>query len=302
MITQVTEKVKLDELLDSYTSPKSKNGEFFMNDKKIVSRLVLYTPELAKFILDNFNEKNRPISKNNVNFLVKEVENGNWMGNGDSIRFNENFDLIDGSHRLSMILNTGVTIPFLTLSGFESDSFKSIDIGRKRTGSDVLAIEGIKNYTNTSATVKFIYAFKNAKYSANTMSSRTLTNTELIEYYNTLPHIDESVKTINKYADNCKGFIRPTLIAGFHYLMSEIDTKLADEFISKLCTGVGLEEDSPIVVLRNKLIKTKFDKNYVIKNEELLKIICYSWEKFITGKKIKTIKLPEEYEIKLVNP
>lgn len=265
--------------------------------------LVNYTPSLASKILEEHNDRNRKKNKNNINFLTKEIENENWIMNGETIGFDINGNTNNGQHRLAAIVKTGVPLQILTITNLSLEAFKTIDTGALRSGSDVLSIEGIANSTHISAMIKFIFAFKHGKYSANRHHHRTLSNSDLIDYYYELgeDNVYKSYQFYNTVRKNSSNIITPTLVSGFHFLLNEINPEKAEEFLNMLCQGINLSPDSPITALRNKIIKSKVDKTYKLTNEELLKNITYAWGKFINGEKAKTIKLPANYQINLVN-
>lgn len=295
---------KLETYLESFKVEGTTNWSVKYGGNLTTHRLVSFTPELASKILSDFNNTNRPLNKSNVRFLTKEILSGNWVPNGESITFDLNGNCNNGQHRLKTIINTNTTLDILTITNLSEEAFKTIDTGKTRAGSDVLSIEGIPNAAHTSAMVKFIYAFKQGRYSANRQVQRTLSNTELIDYYYELGEdkIYESYQFYNSVRDTYANIITPTHVSGFHYLLTEIDSKKGEEFLRMLCEGINLTKNSPITALRGKLIKAKTHKNYKLTNEDLLKNISYSWEKYLEGKQVKKLKIPSEYEIKLVIP
>jgi hypothetical protein len=291
---------KLNTILESFADEQ---GSFKLRygNTTVTIRLVRYTPDLAEKILEDYNSKNRKINKNNVGFIIREIQNSNWLPNGDTITFDVDGNLADGQHRLLAIINTGVPLEYITITGLDPEAFKTIDIGSQRSGSDALSIEGISNSTHISAMLKFIYAFKIGKYSQNKHHHRTLSNSSLIDYYYDLTEdkVYDSYKFYNSVKSASVGFLTPSIISGFHFLMSEINEEQANDFLGKLCNGIGLEPDSPITALRNKIWKSKIDKNYKLSNQELLANIVYAWNKYRNGKKAKTLKLPNEFEMVL---
>lgn len=288
------------EILDTYMISDSNIGRMKLDNQIVETRFVLITPEVAKTLLNEYNEQNRPVSKINVSALVKQINENLWVLNGETITFNDMGNLTNGQHRLLSLIETGETLLFLVVTGLNYESFKTIDTGRKRQGSDILAIENIPNATAASAIVKFIYAFKNNKHSANRNSNRNLTNPELSDYLHSLPgDVFNSIKIGVSYNKKCDSLISSTNIGGFHYLFSEINPKLANEFFDKLCTGVNVEEGSPVIALRNKLIKAKIDPTYKLTQKTLVDNFVYAWEKFISGAKIKNLRIPEDYVPKL---
>lgn len=293
--------VNLNDLLDIFTSPTSKYWIEEINGKSCQVRFVTITPKLAKIILDDFNHTNRPFSAMNINSLVKEMENGNWRVNGETLTFNSEGMLTNGQHRLTALIKADMELLFMVVTGLDSDTFATIDIGRKRASSDVLAINGVASANQAASIVKFIFNFKNDKFSANRSSDRSLSNTEIMDYYFTLNNIAESVLFGVNNSKKSNGLITPTLVGGFHYLLNEVNVEKANDFLIKLCSGLNLTNGSPIIALRNKLIKSKSDPTYRLTNELLIKNILYCWEKHLKGDKVVKIKIPEDYKIELVS-
>jgi hypothetical protein len=302
MDADFSKKEKLDFLLDMYTDNESKNWNLKRNGVIQKYRVLTVTPDLASILLTYFNDANRPVSPVNVNNLYKEMINGKWLDNGETITFNEDGDMTNGQHRFMALIKANISVSFTIVSGFGKDSFATIDNGRKRTSSDVLAHDGVSSAKNTAALCKFIFGFKQGRYSAHrNVSARTLGNTSIGDYYNSLNDVElhSSVLFGANYSKKSNGIITPTVLGGMLYLFNEVDREKSYDFLSRLCTGDNLVNGSPILALRNKLIKAKIDKTYHLTGETLIKNIVYCWEKFINGETVKVIKLPENYEINL---
>jgi hypothetical protein len=293
---------KLELVLDSITNNESKFWSIMDGDSKLNPRFVVITPEIAEVLLNNFNNTNRPITPSNIVNLTKEMSSGKWLNNCEPITFNEFGNLTNGQHRLVSLIKANVSLLFLVITGLKSEVFATIDGGRKRATSDVLAHAGIPSAKNTSSFCKFIYGFKDGKYGAHrNASERTLNNTSILDYYNNLNESDvhDSVNFGLTYGKKANGIITPTILGGMYYIFNEIDKEKSFEFLSKLSTGDNLTNNSPILALRNKLIKAKIDKTYYLTPDMLIKNIVYCWEKFLNGESVKVIKLPEDYTINL---
>lgn len=293
---------KLELVLDSITQNESKYWNINDGDSKLNLRFVVITPEIAEVLLNNFNKTNRPITPSNVANLTKEMSSGKWLNNCEPITFNEVGNLTNGQHRLVSLVKANVSLLFLVITGLKSEVFATIDGGRKRATSDVLAHAGVSSAKNTSSLCKFIFGFKQGKYGAHRNSSeRTLNNTSILDYYNNLDESDihDSVNFGQTYSKKANGILTPTVLGSMYYIFNEIDKEKSFEFLSKLSTGDNLTNNSPILALRNKLIKAKIDKTYYLTPDMLIKNIVYCWEKFLNGDSVKVIKLPEDYTINL---
>lgn len=87
------------------------------------------------------NTANRPLSITAVKKLEQIIKNGEWLFNGDTIRIAKDLTLIDGQHRLQAVLNTNISINTSILLNANKNIFKTIDVGKKRTISDMIYVD-----------------------------------------------------------------------------------------------------------------------------------------------------------------
>lgn len=77
--------------------------------RQISCKLELITPEQALAWLGN-NSNNRPINEKKVNELCQIIENGQWLEKGRAIEVFDTGRLINGQHRLTAIVRTGILV------------------------------------------------------------------------------------------------------------------------------------------------------------------------------------------------
>jgi len=248
------------------------------------------TPEVAKEMLKR-NTGNRGLSNSHLIFLSKEMTEGRWLFDGQPIRFTDGGKLLDGQHRLNAVINSGESQDFLIVTGIESDSFKVMDTGKNRNGSDCFKIQGIEYSTSVAATVKFIIDMK-----FNTVSGGVkISNSELMEWYSENKSILEFVRRSEHLAKAFSRVISSSKIAGYWFLFAEKNVTDSDIFINKLCNGLDLSVDSPIYVLRKKLIDIKlgdFEMNRKTKSALIIK----AWNFYRKGESIKVLKWNKDIE------
>jgi hypothetical protein len=113
------------------------------------------TPELAKEILETLNERNRPLKKAYVKMLTSSLKNDEWMLNGESIAFSESGKLLDGQHRLTACINSGKSFRTIVIKGIEDEAaFGTIDIGKPRSVTDLMDLQGLPKAPLFSAIAK----------------------------------------------------------------------------------------------------------------------------------------------------
>ena len=228
---------------------------------------VVITPDYARQLLEQ-NTNNRPCSESHVNFLAREIILNRWKLNGSTIVLNGE-RLIDGQHRLHAIIKANKPIETLIVEGLSSDVFDTIDAGKKRSSSDVLAIRGEKNTHNLAAAIAIVNSYEKGRITPYNMTSSyrysAVETEELLEEYQ---GIRDSVNFICG-KQKLRKIMPPSLGSALHYLFSRIEPDLADIFMSRLITGEQLTSDHPVMVLRERLIentisRAKYPKPYIM--------------------------------------
>lgn len=104
------------------------------------TELTLVTPKQARDWLKK-NTSNRPLRPNVVEGFMNAFQRGEWKVTHQGIAFSKEGVLLDGQHRLSFIseLPDHEAVPLNVTTGQDADTFDSIDVGFKRTMSDVYA-------------------------------------------------------------------------------------------------------------------------------------------------------------------
>tara|TARA_R110000764_G_C10946248_1_gene376694 strand:+ start:163 stop:954 length:792 start_codon:yes stop_codon:yes gene_type:complete len=249
------------------------------------------TPEIAKEMLKR-NHRNRKVSESHVNFLTTEMVNGQWLFDGQPIRFAEGGRLLDGQHRLSAIVKSGTTQSFLILSGIDPLTFKVMDTGKNRSSGDVFSIEGIEYSATVSSTTRMIYVLKKGRAES---ESRKMSNSILLEFYNENPKILEFVKDSHKLYVDFNRVLSHSYISGFKYLMAEKNIVASELFWDKVCTGLGLEVGSPMLALRKRLIEDKMSKSSLSVAEKNA-LVIKAWNHFRKGNTVKFLKYNKDNE------
>lgn len=99
------------------------------------------TPQMAEEYLSH-NMVNRTINRNRVIAYSNDMKTGEWQLNGESIKFDDSGNMVDGQHRLSAIIRANVSVKTFVLRGVES-GISLYDRGRNRSVTDTLIISGM---------------------------------------------------------------------------------------------------------------------------------------------------------------
>lgn len=215
----------------------------------------LITPETAKEWVDNHNTHNRPVKWKAVKQYVGAMRRGEWKLNGDAIRFDYNGVLIDGQNRLYAIIESGIPTKSLVGTGLEPEAQDTMDLGARRSLSDMLTLRGETNVSRLASVIKWTYLWDRFIMTDVPPDDRIDPPTlqQQLEFFNAhKSRIIVAVKEGDKLHHKLKA--APAAISGTcWYIFHELNWEDCQDFFYKLGLGASLEEDNPIFVLRRWL-------------------------------------------------
>ncbi|MBA7642156.1 hypothetical protein ES703_49843 [subsurface metagenome] len=193
---------------------------------------------------------NRPISNGYVRWLIGRQKRGEWQTNGDSIKFDTNGVLRDGQHRLMMVMQTGRPIEVVVVRDIDPASFITMDTGKNRNLSDVLAINKYQNSKLLAPALGWVH-----HYLANRMypMGGRISHEQHLAVLDKHPELQQSVAFFANFGHLSGSPRWPSITMACHYLFSRIDSSMADDFIQRYVTGARLEEQDPVWVLRGQV-------------------------------------------------
>lgn len=232
-------------------------------------------PERAQWYLA-CNTMNRPMSPNTVQKYAEQMLAGKWMTNGDTITFAGDV-LIDGQHRLAAIVKAGVTLEMIVVRNVCVDAFATKDNGKKRAGSDVLAVLGQQNTNVMSAVLTRLAHYYLGR---NVISSwKPFDVRETLMAY---PEVGEVCANYKMY----RAFRHGASVLAAYIICSRINKEQADEFFARLVDGIGLSVDSQERVLREQLLRLSTSQGNVAQGWTVLAWIIKAWNAKRQGRKI----------------
>lgn len=210
------------------------------------------TPELAAEML-NYNVGNRPISNSTVERYSNMMKSGDWKLTYEPIIFSDALTLRDGQHRLQACVTSGMTFPARVAFGDKDENFAFINMGKKRGGSDVFAIHGVKNHALMAGATRWIWAYEDHKMSGHNAALYPEAF-QLYERYLTYPRLPDSTHFGWMFAK--EKLAPPSPMTAMHYLCAQKSRKLADRFFDNLASGLNFSGSTdPAYRLRSRLIK-----------------------------------------------
>lgn len=246
------------------------------------------TPQQAALWLEGANLHNRPLQMDRAKAICAAILRGEWALNGDAIRFCTNGQLIDGQHRLQGIVLACKPVKSLVVRGLAPNSFATIDTNRTvRSGRDVLALSGIQNYSIAAPAARLMHYFETTGNPYDNRAERSPSAQQLVE----IASRPEFAKVAGRAFTLrwCKRFLTPALTSFALYLFSQHRKEHAEQFFAKLETGIGLEQGSPILLLRDRLINVGPQDR--MKPVARAAYLFKAWRLYLLGANVKQLKL-----------
>lgn len=217
--------------------------------KGIVTERVTITPERAAVLLSR-NPDNRNIREAKVAQLSTDLTAGKFRFNGESVIISKDGLLNDGQHRLFACIKTGVSFDTVLVVGTERESRYSIDTGSAKSAGDHLSFQGVHNANTAAAVARYILTWERE---GNFTRRGRVSAQQQIERVQT----DALLREISAWVDNKRARMRNIIkgaLSGFiFYLFAEKSPVEAKLFMDQLAIGAGLDANSPIFLLREKL-------------------------------------------------
>jgi hypothetical protein len=243
-------------------------------EKEMVTRIIRITPAVATSLLAS-QENNRALSPCRVERYANDMKNGNWRKTHEGIAFDSNDRLMDGQHRLHAIIKSGVTIDMMATYGIDETSFDVINTGGNRSGKDVLSISGLAPRISRimASAIPYCYAYERG-FSPGTKINGTRhgnPNVIILNYYANNAKIADSATFITKMPR--RDALLPESISCFaHYQISKLHDD-ADDFITQVLTGAGVDSGSIVFELRRVLIASRIGNHRLVESAVVNKVI-----------------------------
>ncbi len=231
---------------------------------------------------------NRPFSRGHLSDLIGRQMRGEWITNGDTIRFDSAGQLRDGQHRLRMVKQTGIPIEVVVVRDIDPTAFSTMDVGKKRTLGDVLYIEKETNHVQLAGALSWV-----SKYLSRRLRGSGISYEEHHKVLAQHPGIRDSVVFYLKLDRPAAAPGFPGVTMSLHYLFSQADATVANDFIERYVTGLNiLEATDPVGVVREQIIRYSI-KPPTPASELIFALLCKAWNAHQTGQPAKKrFKLP----------
>lgn len=250
------------------------------------------TPQMAKKWLVQ-NTSNRPISASTLNGMIRDLQNGKFDYNGESIKIATDGRIIDGQHRLEACVQSGISFRTVVVFGLPFEVQGSIDVGNPRKYSHQLALRGVANAETVASIVRRIALWNSNVYFSRGGRRAKPTRPELDALLN---QFSVQIEKAAQFAEaHAKGVgVAKSIIGLTHFIFSRHSIEDADDFLTKVSTGENMEYDHPAMALRRRIVneKEKVGVGHRINEESMTACFIIAWNAYRKGNRIARVQLP----------
>lgn len=237
------------------------------------------TPAKAEEYLQK-NPKNRAISPKTVNAYARDMENGDWLDTGESIKFDVRGNLLDGQHRLAAVVRSGCKIRLSIVRNVVPEARKVMDTGRRRSVADNLSMDfGVKNPTQVASAARLILRWRAGMIRQST--ALRITDSEIYEF---VVENDPALQVAASYAQKLRRSLPFSLssVTAAHVETHRVNEEAAKVFWDKVLTGAELRVGDPTLSLRNTVVRLgpKHEDRSIMN----LELICRAWRFHVANK------------------
>ena len=211
--------------------------------------VVTVTQELVDDLLSR-NLNNRGVRETHIAYLVAQIKTGQYCLTNNGLGIDTNGALVDGQHRLLALRAAEYPrVPILVAWGLPPESRAIVDQGLRRTMADIFHFAFEKPHV-TALTIAICRFWGNYNRG---VQYRKPTPNEMVEWYELLAPTFEGIVDI----PNAPRLPSPVLAAICGERLANPDDERYQSFTEKLVSGASLEENSPVLKLRNWLAAAK---------------------------------------------
>ncbi len=271
-------------------------------DVPVADYPVVVTMEISADVAKNWerhNKRNRIKRDHLVTALGRDVANGDFQLNGETIKYSRplrNHELkdaegdwfpkgtilqLDGQHRIQSCANSGVSIRTGVYFGLEPDSQHTVDLVAKRKFGDALRLRGEKHSHNLATITRGAWLISRGDHYF--ASKDGATQPELMAFLESTPALRRAAEVASSvYGENSDTRVSVTGIA--YWMFADVDENEAAWFMQRLGDGAHMAKSHPVKVLERKLRqdKSSLRRGITVVTPQWM-VLCYyinCWNKF----------------------
>lgn len=264
----------------------------YVGDKHEIARGTL-TMERARKFLDRI-KRQRNLRPTEIAKMCSDLKSGNWKNSGNTYHFDKNLNFINGQHRCTAVLQTGVEPPdqyFWILH--EEDAMEGIDLGGVRSEYDIMKLMG---HESMPKNIGSAIVFENCNYQIRRLSN--------IEKYHIIQSFPKDL--LELVADLAKGQVATAGMLAAAIGAMRNRRQEAYRFFKAAFTNNHIIDGIPnenVRILATWILRTKNDPTYNKTGERYKRECAYrciqAWNAHRKGNTLKKLQYKTTYDMVL---
>ncbi|MEJ0020702.1 MAG: hypothetical protein WDN25_29970 [Acetobacteraceae bacterium] len=261
-----------DELLDLVTSFTG-------------TRTGVVTPAVAEWLL-KLNTSNRSLSKIDIARFSAILERDLWVNTGEPIIVSREGILNDGQHRLTAILQTGISTVCDVRFGIERAAFVATGGARRRSTADILHIGGVENPKACAAIAKVVWHFDHGSIA---QAGHPVEPAELRKLIESVPAVSAAAAILKSL--NLVVLQRPWFGSAIALFIRRTDADTAHAFALAVDEGQG-EPNNPARRLHERLVQEALSRAKVPTSDRLI-LVVKSWNAWVQHRPVNLLRVTD---------
>lgn len=206
------------------------------------------------------NRQNRKVREDRVGRYADLMRDGEWLVSPDAIAFSYTDKLINGQHRLKAIaqLDKGQSVQCMVMFGLDPAAFKISDVGVKRTGADVLRIEGFKSAEEMAAVCRLLALWHQGRLEE-LNRYENVRNSVIVDVATAnRERLSETIEKVGSNKSALNGLMPRSLMAFAYFAYKPSFPEQAEYFLTHVLKG-----ESPLDVAWSEMFEDEDVKNPV---------------------------------------
>jgi len=206
----------------------------------------------AKWLARNNN--NRNIRPTHVAALARAMTAGNFNPSTDAIGFSVDGELVNGQHRLSAIVETGISFRMIVVENIAQRAIAAIDTGKMRSAHDAAKYQGLLIANIQVATIRAMMKFGRLGISGDISEKPiAITNDVVIDIYK---KYRDTIDTVyNATSTKISPICGPVLAVAARAIICGKSTARVVDFIQVLESGVHTDEEDSAAIAAGAFLR-----------------------------------------------
>jgi hypothetical protein len=240
-------------------------------------------PAYAQRLLDS-QVHNRPPKPMRLRKYSQDMTDGIWPFTSQPLIISDQGHVIDGQHRLTSIIQSGVTVACLVVWGVDETVFPYLDNGAARTAGDALALRGLLDsiapgHNGMAQALASACAYVLREKEGQEISAAACSQKQALDIIGEHPGLVAAFEHVRTQKNVVKRIgLGPATYA--YYRAGQRNEAKRDEFFHGIETTAMLDEGSPILQLINWLDRALRDRKRRTKHYEKMAYIIKAWNFF----------------------